>query len=65
MASTKYENPEPPEDKVVWWCSICSGEIYAGEEFYRIDGRAVCPDCLSVYAERLFADKLEIAEAEK
>ena len=37
--------PDAPEDVVARWCSLCGGEIYAGESYYEPDGRAVCRDC--------------------
>lgn len=35
-------------------CTQCKGEIYEGEDYYRIDGRAVCTDCLARFAEDYF-----------
>ena len=26
-------------------CALCDGEIYRGEEYYHINGQAVCRDC--------------------
>lgn len=42
------------QETVCAYCSQCCGEIYPGEEFYYIDGLAVCPDCLSQFAEHYF-----------
>lgn len=36
------------------WCRYCLGEIYPGEAYYRVDGRAVCVDCLPRLAEEYF-----------
>lgn len=36
------------------YCHQCEGEIYEGEDYFRIDGRAVCVDCLSQFAEEYF-----------
>lgn len=35
-------------------CTQCEGEIYPGEDYYRVDGRAVCTDCLPRFAEHYF-----------
>ena len=36
------------------WCRYCRGEMYEGEDYYRIDGQAVCTDCLPRLAEDYF-----------
>lgn len=36
------------------FCTQCAGEIYPGEDYYRIDGQAVCADCLPAFAEEYF-----------
>ena len=48
----------PPPDRMgepeAALCALCAGELYRGEEFYRIDGQVVCPDCLPRFAEAYF-----------
>ena len=48
--------PPPREDgdETAAYCTRCGGEIYRREEYYRIDGRAVCTDCLTAFAENYF-----------
>lgn len=36
------------------WCRYCRGEIYPGETYYRVDGKAVCTDCLEELARDYF-----------
>lgn len=36
------------------YCTQCGGEIYRGEDYYRIDGQEVCTDCLAGFAEEYF-----------
>lgn len=36
-------------------CSLCLGELYPGDPYFELDGRAVCEDCLGRYARRYFA----------
>ena len=36
------------------WCRFCRGEIYQGEEYYQVDGQAVCTDCLDALARDYF-----------
>ena len=36
-------------------CRECRGELYRGDVFYRIEGAAVCEDCLEAFARRWFA----------
>ena len=31
-------------------CSLCGGELYDGDEFYAVNGAAVCEDCLADFA---------------
>lgn len=35
-------------------CSVCGGDIYRGEEYYRINGRSICPECLEDFARDYF-----------
>ncbi len=47
----------PPPDRAARpaaWCRYCLGEIYQGEDYYFVDGRAVCTDCLPRLAEEYF-----------
>lgn len=36
-------------------CSLCQGELYPGEFYFELEGRAVCEDCLGRYAGWYFA----------
>ena len=42
------------EEAPVAWCGYCGGELYRGETYYRVDGRAVCEDCLEALARDYF-----------
>ncbi|GHV48058.1 hypothetical protein FACS189499_06720 [Clostridia bacterium] len=54
---------EPPDGgEVIHYCNHCRGEIYEGEDFYAIDDKHVCVDCLRDFASDYFADCLETAE---
>ena len=53
--------PDAPEDVVARWCSLCGGDIYAGESYYEPDGRAVCRDCLPAFARSYFIGELRVA----
>ncbi len=53
--------PDAPGDVVARWCSLCGGEIYAGESYYEPDGRAVCRDCLPAFARSYFIGELRVA----
>lgn len=33
------------EQKVMYYCDECQGEIYKGNEFYSIEGYNLCEDC--------------------
>lgn len=48
--------PPPREkgDETAAYCTQCGGEIYRREDYYRIDARAVCTDCLAAFAEDYF-----------
>ncbi len=39
-------------------CSLCRGELYPGDPYFQLEGRAVCEDCLGRYARRYFAAQL-------
>ena len=47
-----------PYEGVSARCALCDGEIYRGEEYYHINGQAVCRDCLAEYAVQVFAPYL-------
>ena len=35
-----------PKIHVVTGCEECGEEIYEGDDYYLIDGKAYCPDCI-------------------
>lgn len=43
-------------------CALCGGEIYGGEYYYRLEGRAVCECCLERFARRYFSGERLRAE---
>ena len=43
-----------PEEPAVAVCRYCRGEIYRWESYYRVDGAAVCGDCLDELAREQF-----------
>ncbi|MBD5133868.1 MAG: hypothetical protein HDT38_05300 [Clostridiales bacterium] len=45
-------------------CSLCGGELYPGDPYFALDGRAVCEDCLGRYARGYFAHRLRRVGAE-
>lgn len=44
-----------PYEGVSGECSLCGGEIYRGEDYYAVNGRAICRDCLADYAAQVLA----------
>jgi len=36
-------------------CALCRGELYPGDEYFELEGRAVCEDCLGRWAKLYFA----------
>lgn len=42
------------EEPAAAHCCYCREEIYEGEEYYCVDGRAVCTDCLDALARDQF-----------
>ena len=42
------------EEPAAAYCCYCRGEIYEGEEYYCVDGQAVCTDCLDALARDQF-----------
>lgn len=53
--------PDAPASLPSRWCSLCGGEIYAGDNYYELDGHAVCPDCLPAFARGYFLGDLRVA----
>lgn len=51
---TKSGPPDRQQETPAAWCCCCYGEIYQGEDCYRIDGQIVCTDCLSRFAQDYF-----------
>lgn len=43
-----------PDAPAAAWCHYCLGEIYEGEDYYRVEGQAVCEHCLPRLAEDYF-----------
>lgn len=39
-------------------CGLCRGELYPGDPYFELDGRAICEDCLGRYARGYFAHRL-------
>ena len=57
MGLTRLITLPPPrreDEGTAAYCTQCKGEIYEGEDYYRVDGRAVCADCLGRFAEDYF-----------
>lgn len=48
------ERTDPAEEPAAAFCRYCRGEIYRGEAYYRVDGAAVCLDCLDELAREQF-----------
>ncbi len=51
------------QEKISNLPGICSapcagGELYPGDPYFELDGRAVCEDCLARYARQYFAPQL-------
>ena len=38
-------------------CALCTEELYPGDPYFELDGRAVCEDCLARYARSYFAHR--------
>lgn len=41
-------------------CALCGIELYPGSSCYCMEGRHICPDCLTAYARMLFRDAMEV-----
>ena len=55
--------PPPPQEMR---CFLCAGELYPGDPYFELDGRAVCEDCLGRYARGYFAPRLRrVGRSEK
>ena len=47
----RYHRPADPQRALcAVHCSLCGAELYDGEEFYAVNGLAVCEDCLPDFA---------------
>lgn len=46
--------PGAEEEAPAARCRYCREEIYEGETYYRVDGRAVCEGCLDALARDYF-----------
>ena len=42
-------------------CHLCRGELYPGDPYFALEGRAVCEYCLGRYARAYFAAHLRRA----
>lgn len=42
-------------------CRLCRGELYPGDLYFELEGRAVCEYCLGRYARSYFAAQLRRA----
>lgn len=42
-------------------CCLCGGEIYVGQSYYALEGKYVCPLCLTEYARLYFLPALRTA----
>lgn len=42
-------------------CGWCGGEIYLGQLYYEIEGKALCPECLPAFARSYFLSCLRTA----
>ncbi len=40
----KYERPQAT---IVDRCCMCGGDIFDGDEYYDINGKIICADCIS------------------
>jgi hypothetical protein len=38
---------ERPQATIVHRCCMCGGDIFHGDEYYDIDGKIICADCIS------------------
>lgn len=37
----------PEEDMPVFECDVCGGNIHSGYDYYRIDGKCICEECVN------------------
>lgn len=54
MYDYRYEHPEA---KIVDTCMDCGKFIYAGEEYYDIQGMIFCEDCMRNYRKNIRDDE--------
>ena len=45
---------DPQGARAVTACALCGRELYDGDEFYAVNGAAVCEDCLTDFAREEF-----------
>lgn len=51
-AEAMRDRQEPPEPKPVLHCAGCGDGIYEGEEYYEIDGKTLCLNCMEMRYQR-------------
>lgn len=51
---TQLPLADSQEEPAAAYCRYCRGEIYEGEEYYCVDGGAICGDCLDALARDCF-----------
>ena len=42
-----YLLSEPNEERPVYECDICGGNIWEGQSYYEIENKKICADCIS------------------
>jgi hypothetical protein len=52
---TEYDVRQSEQKTGRLWCALCRGCIFPGEEYYRLEGRAVCDCCLDRFARGYFS----------
>lgn len=63
LAEEEYLTPPDNEAVPVTKCFFCSETIYAGDEFYKLDGISCCENCLD-RRYKVIAEPIDL-EAEK
>lgn len=38
---------EAPIAKIFTYCDVCGEPIYVGDDYYKIDGKDICDDCIN------------------
>lgn len=51
---TRLPLADSQEEPAAAYCRYCRGEIYEGEEYYCVDGGAICENCLDALARDCF-----------